>query len=197
MNPVQETVLLYYPKKPKYLPKIKSIFVQLGIQFRILDAASTAQKIGYLTGRTGFEKSTSDVPFSKIPQSVLVMDHFSGVRMDVLFSYLKKAGIPSIDLKAIVTDTNADWTFFALYQEIAKEHARMHARRAIVTRIEESDFGCEGRPDGVIAMDHVYLRYEQESEKFCLMAEDDQLYADHIDENSTVLVTADGKILPL
>ena len=97
MNPVQETVLLYYPKKPKYLPKIKSIFVQLGIQFRILDAASTAQKIGYLTGRTGFEKSTSDVPFSKIPQSVLVMDHFSGVRMDVLFSYLKKAGIPSID----------------------------------------------------------------------------------------------------
>ena len=47
MNPVQETVLLYYPKKPKYLPKIKSIFVQLGIQFRILDAASTAQKIGY------------------------------------------------------------------------------------------------------------------------------------------------------
>ena len=45
MNPVQETVLLYYPKKPKYLPKIKSIFVQLGIQFRILDAASTAQKI--------------------------------------------------------------------------------------------------------------------------------------------------------
>ena len=103
MNPVQETVLLYYPKKPKYLPKIKSIFVQLGIQFRILDAASTAQKIGYLTGRTGFEKSTSDVPFSKIPQSVLVMDHFSGVRMDVLFSYLKKAGIPSIDLKAIRT----------------------------------------------------------------------------------------------
>ena len=174
MNPVQETVLLYYPKKPKYLPKIKSIFVQLGIQFRILDAASTAQKIGYLTGRTGFEKSTSDVPFSKIPQSVLVMDHFSGVRMDVLFSYLKKAGIPSIDLKAIVTDTNADWTFF-----------------------EESDFGCEGRPDGVIAMDHVYLRYEQESEEFCLMAEDNQLYADHIDENSTVLVTADGKILPL
>ena len=85
----------------------------------------------------------------------------------------------------------------ALYQEIAKEHARMHARRAIVTRIEESDFGCEGRPDGVIAMDHVYLRYEQESEEFCLMAEDDQLYADHIDENSTVLVTADGKILPL
>ena len=130
MNPVQETVLLYYPKKPKYLPKIKSIFVQLGIQFRILDAASTAQKIGYLTGRTGFEKSTSDVPFSKIPQSVLVMDHFSGVRMDVLFSYLKKAGIPSIDLKAIVTDTNADWTFFALYQEIAKEHARMQEEQS-------------------------------------------------------------------
>ena len=40
MNPVQETVLLYYPKKPKYLPKIKSIFVQLGIQFRILSHRS-------------------------------------------------------------------------------------------------------------------------------------------------------------
>lgn len=197
MNPVQETVLLYYPKKPKYLPKIKSIFVQLDIKFRILDASCASQKIGYLTGRAGFEKNSSGIPFTKISQPVMVMDHFSGVRMDVLFSYLKRAGIPSIDLKAIMTDTNADWTFFELYQEIAKEHARMHARRAVVTRIEESDFGCEGRPDGVIPMDHVYLRYEQESEEFCLMAEDDQLYADHIDENSTVLVTADGKILPL
>lgn len=65
MNPVQETVLLYYPKKPKYLPKIKSIFVQLGIQFRILDAASTAQKIGYLTGRTGFEKALPMSLFQK------------------------------------------------------------------------------------------------------------------------------------
>ena len=130
MNPVQETVLLYYPKKPKYLPKIKSIFVQLGIRFRILDASCASQKIGYLAGRAGFEKSTSDVPFSKIPQSVLVMDHFSGVRMDVLFSYLKKAGIPSIDLKAIVTDTNADWTFFALYQEIAKEHGCMQEEQS-------------------------------------------------------------------
>ena len=103
-----------------------------------------------------------------------------------------------------MTDTNADWTFFALYQGKEKKPGRVK-KRASSPLLEESEkkkkkkrgFGCEGRPDGVIAMDHVYLRYEQESEEFCLMAEDDQLYADHIDENSTVLVTADGKILPL
>ena len=197
MNFKQETILLYYPKKLKYLPKIKSIFVQLGIPFRILDASCASQKIGYLTGRTGYEKKDLNEPSEKIPQPMMVMDHFSSVRMDVLFSYLKKAGIPSVDLKAIVTDTNADWTFSELYQEIAKEHARMHARKAIVTRIEEPDFGCEGRTDGEIAMDLVYLRYEQETEEFCLKAADEELYANHIDENSMVLVTADDKILPL
>ena len=46
-------------------------------------------------------------------------------------------------------------------------------------------------------MDLVYLRYEQETEEFCLKAADEELYANHIDENSMVLVTADGKILPL
>ena len=65
MNPVQETVLLYYPKEAQ-IPAEDQIHLRSArYQFRILDAASTAQKIGYLTGRTGFEKALPMSLFQK------------------------------------------------------------------------------------------------------------------------------------
>jgi hypothetical protein len=38
---------------------------------------------------------------------------------------MRKAGIPRIPLKAVVTDTNRTWTFAKLYEEISEEHRLM------------------------------------------------------------------------
>ena len=47
--------------------------------------------------------------------------------MDELLLRLRKSGIPRISLKAVVTDTNADWSFYQLYREISEEHRQMHS----------------------------------------------------------------------
>ncbi len=61
-------------------------------------------------------------------QEVLVLHLFTGSRLDELLRNLKAAGV-RIALKAVVTESNCDWTFCELYEELLKEHASMHAQR--------------------------------------------------------------------
>ena len=65
----------------------------------------------------------SALPF--IQDEMLVMHGFTGRRIDELLLGLRKAGVPKVELKAIVTESNARWTFYHLYEEIKEEHERM------------------------------------------------------------------------
>ena len=61
-----------------------------------------------------------------------------------------------------------------------------------VERIEELDFGCEGRPEGMKDMVRVFLKGENGEEE-SLKVEDAWLYAHGIDEGSQVELTEDKK----
>ena len=55
-----------------------------------------------------------------------------------------------------------------------------------IIRIDEADYGCEGRPDGEEAMDRVWL--EDEAGDVRIVREADQLLYDrHLDEGSQVV----------
>ena len=53
--------------------------------------------------------------------------NFTGHRIDALLLNLRKAGVPKIALKAVITEQNSRWTFYQLYEEIKKEHLAMTA----------------------------------------------------------------------
>lgn len=129
MPPIRETVLLYCPGKPKYLTKLKGTLVQMGIRIRMISPAQVTQTVGYLAGLPDYEELPLPDCIPEIPQEVLVMKYFTGSRMDQLFSAMRRLGIPRIDLKAVVTDTNAGWSFYELYEEIKKEHEQMTAQK--------------------------------------------------------------------
>lgn len=63
--------------------------------------------------------------FPVIQEEMLVMHGFTSRRIDELLMRLRKAGVPKVELKAIVTETNAGWSFYHLYEEIKEEHERM------------------------------------------------------------------------
>ena len=58
-----------------------------------------------------------------------------------------------------------------------------------VTRIEEPDFGCEGRPEGQEIKDKVFLKEEITKEETIIFMEDKLLYERDINEGD--LVTLD------
>ena len=55
----------------------------------------------------------------------------------------------------------------------------------LVKRIDEPDFGCEGRPEGKTAMDKVWLEDENQ-QTIVIEVEDERLYALDINENDRV-----------
>ncbi len=66
----------------------------------------------------------------------------------------------------------------------------------IVERIEELDFGCEGRPEGMKDMVRVILKGDN-GEKESMKVEDDWLYAHEIDEGSRVKLEREGKLVKI
>ena len=63
-----------------------------------------------------------------------------------------------------------------------------------VTRIEEPDFGCEGRPEGQEINDKVFLKQETTKEEMIIYMEDKLLYDRNVDEGTKVIIDEDGRL---
>ena len=81
---------------------------------------------------------------------------------------------------------------------ICKENEIMEQDMIIYTimRIDEADFGCEGRPEGYIPMVTVYLEDEHGGAEVIEM-EDAQMYHRALDEGSQVVIGGDGTLYSL
>lgn len=137
------TVLYYNPQKPAYLTRLKGILVQMGVRIRIISDLQTCQKVGFLAGINGFEEQPKAEAQPVIPHEMLVMEGFNATSMDRLFAAMRRAKIPGIALKAVVTPTNAGWTFYELYEELKKEHEQMTGGKAIAVSRDEKEYTCE------------------------------------------------------
>ena len=63
-------------------------------------------------------------------EELLPLPGFTSRRIDALIAGLKKNGAGRVDLKAVLTPTNAGWNSLELYEEIKKEHEKMSGNQA-------------------------------------------------------------------
>ncbi len=152
MAPLKEMVLYYNPNQSTYAAKLKGVLVRMGIRIKNIAPEQTGELVGTLAGMPGYaegeelwkqaiaqkeskelaenegDQNTADQSsIPQIPEEILVMKNFTGRRIDELLLNLRKAGVPKIALKAVVTEQNSRWTFYQLYEEIKKEHLAMTA----------------------------------------------------------------------
>lgn len=122
----QEMVLYYTPEQNGNVAKVKGVLVRMGIRIRNVSPQQISETVGALAGMPGFVLSEKEAEESLfIPEQMLVMHRFTSRRMDELLANLRKAGVPKIDLKAVVTPSNCTWSFYHLYEEIREEHEKM------------------------------------------------------------------------
>ena len=129
-------LVLYYstgdPRMKKQEMMMKSVLVRMGVKIRNVAPDQVMESLGYLAGVPGFEKrevlqqSEAEEKIPQITEQMLVMKDFTSRRIDTLLLNLRKAKVPKINLKAIVTEQNAGWSFYHLYEEIGEEHRRMN-----------------------------------------------------------------------
>lgn len=133
MAAAKEMVLYYQPQQEKQrgnrtkAAKLKGVLVQMGIRIKNISPDQAGQTIGYLAGYDGFEEEKTSGSLV-IPEEVLVMKNFTSRRIDELLAGLRRAGVPRIALKAVITETNTSWRFYDLYLELKKEHEVMSAK---------------------------------------------------------------------
>lgn len=129
---VKEMILYYTPGDKPHTPLLRGVAAQMGVKIKNLTPERCIQRIGYLTGVEGIEKREVSVNFQKyapvMNEEMLVLDGFTEERLEELLANLKRAGVPKIGLKAIVTETNAQWTVYQLYEQLREEHAQMNGR---------------------------------------------------------------------
>ena len=129
----KEMVLYYQPEREKEAgnaskaAKLKGVLIRMGVRIKNITPEQTGQTIGYLAGFDGFDEMEpqegSVAP--EIDEEMLVMKNFTNRRIDELLVGLRRAGVPKIELKAVVTETNCGWSFYALYEELKKEREAM------------------------------------------------------------------------
>ena len=141
-------LVLYYgtndPGMKKHEMMMKSVLVRMGVKIRNVKPEQVMETIGCLADMPGFqERKNVDEPLPVIPEQMLVMKDFTGSRIDTLLYQLRKAGVPKIDLKAIVTEHNCGWRFYKLYEELKEEH-RLMTEQARASQMEAGASDGEG-----------------------------------------------------
>lgn len=121
---MREIVLYYMPENAAYTAPIKGVLVQMGIKIKNLTPGRCEKRIGFLAGMDGFDEESPEgqqASFVDMNDELLVLCGFTDERVDQLLAQLRKAGVPRSVLKALVTETNAQWTVYELYSHLIEE----------------------------------------------------------------------------
>lgn len=115
-----EAVFYYTPAPSDKETALRALCARLGIRFKVIAPDQAGQKLGALVGLPGF--AAEEVPAASLADEVLILHRFADRKIDVFLAAMRKADIPRIALKAVVTEHNADWSLTALAAELQREH---------------------------------------------------------------------------
>lgn len=120
--PNQEAVLWYCPVPSSSPPPGRPLPSQ-GVRVRPVAPEQMGETVGHLFGLKGFAAREGAEPVPAAPaEPALVLSGFSRQRLDALLTAMKRAGVPFIAHKAMLTPTNVSWTFAQLCEELSREH---------------------------------------------------------------------------
>ena len=117
MNP---TILLYN-FSPTRTTLAKKALLPLKCTIISVSEKEQIQKIGFILGENGFEKQKSAVTQITFNDELIVISGISGDKLNLLLMAIRSV-LGQIDYKALVTDTNINWTGIQLFLEIKQEH---------------------------------------------------------------------------
>lgn len=123
MNPM----VLCYNIQPEKLGRMRVLALRLGIRLRVVRPEEFALPVGALAGVLAPPETTA--PVTPFDDEMILMAHFRAGMLDAFLNGFRQSRIPSVKLKAMLTETNAVWTAPALYAAIREEHEQMEAMR--------------------------------------------------------------------
>lgn len=121
---MKKTVLLFNFNETR-LPLVKRAVMPLKTGVKVINKKDFHQVLGYLAEIPGFQSIDGEAE-ETFEEEMLVMAGFTRKDIDELIRSLKKHGAGRVDLKAILTPTNALWDCNRLYKAVKADHEAMH-----------------------------------------------------------------------
>ena len=118
---MRETVLLFNIKDKKRAQELQMICMSLRIRVRLIKKEEYFQTVGVLAGM-----KDRIYEGEELADEMMVFAGVTGSHLDQILFMMRKKGMKRIDYKAVLTDTNSQWTVPELFKELEKEHAAMH-----------------------------------------------------------------------
>lgn len=115
-------------KSPRY-NEILNVSNKFNIDVKNIEESDLNQKVGYLMGLPGYEKSKEEKNDKKDLEFLLFSD-FDRSELSSFILELRKLGI-SIPHKSVITETTKDWDFKYLLEHIEVEHRTMQKFNAL------------------------------------------------------------------
>ncbi len=121
-------LILLYNFSGERLSGVKRSAALLRAAVKEIPKESYGQKLGYLAEVKGYERQEPDSQES-FDEEMLIMSGFTGDDIEMLIKSLHRHGVGRIALKAIITQTNIEWTSTQLYRAVREDHEEMMRRR--------------------------------------------------------------------
>ena len=100
-----------------------------GVSVRTVQTSELGETLGYLFSLPGYEKrSAPNFIASNVPE-MLVMHGFDQAMLDAFLRFFREEGVRRVELKAVLTPTNASWTAVELSRHLAAERDALQKRR--------------------------------------------------------------------
>lgn len=122
---MRETVLLINFQDARQLKEIKMILFSLKIKVKTVEKKEYLQKIGYLAGMKEIEATQEMYTGEELEKEMMIFSNLREAQLEQILYRIRKNGVKKVDYKAILTDTNKDWTVPQLYEELVGEHEKM------------------------------------------------------------------------
>lgn len=123
---------------------ISEISKNFDIEVKFLDESDLSQKLGYLFGIDGFEKEANENLTEDLDFFI-----FSDFDRELLREYLIELNKKNVLVphKAVLTDTNKNWTLFYLMDHIKDEHEMVGKFRELGALVKRADVLIKENPE--------------------------------------------------
>lgn len=119
---MKKCLYLYRINDPQTLKNLQFITIRLGVKVRRITDEMVGQKVGYITGLEGYTDEVSAEEYKVPAEQAMLMAGFTSQQVDQLLAFFRTAGLPKVNLKAMLTENNKDWYFYELHEELQREH---------------------------------------------------------------------------
>lgn len=122
--PTEKVVLYNISADTSKGARLRTALDGISVPYEEITLAQFNSKVGFVAGLDGYAEADEAYSGKDYTAEFMLMCNLSETTLDNVLAALNKYGV-SIDHKAVVTETNKEWPFWQLMDEIADEHEVM------------------------------------------------------------------------